>query len=97
MITLEGQTRIQNIDNKTPKVEKNFVRSLNNFYQPIKTLKENVLKIVLNRVQDQRPNVDTVFEQINNKDGRITHIFMLLLSTFKKRNTQYICRLNYET
>ena len=59
------------------------VLDYNNFYQPIKTLKENVLKIVLNRVQGQRPNVDTVFEQINNKDGRITHIFMLLLSTLR--------------
>ena len=58
-----------------PKVEKNFVRSLNNFYQPIKTLKKNVLKNVLNRVQGQRPNVDTVFQQINNKDGRITVYF----------------------
>ena len=48
------------------------------------------LKIVLNRVQGQKANADTVFEQTNNKDGRITHIFMLLLSTFKKRNTQYV-------
>ena len=53
-------------------------------------MKENVLKIVLNRVQGQKPNADTVFEQINNKDSRITHIFMQLLSTFKKRNTQYV-------
>ena len=53
-------------------------------------MKENVLKIVLNRVQGQKTDADTVFEQINNKDGRTTHIFMLLLSTFKKRNTQYV-------
>ena len=55
------------------KVEKNFVHLLNNFYQPIKTLKEKCSKNCFE--QSSRLNVDTVFEQINNKDGRITHTF----------------------
>jgi hypothetical protein len=52
---------IYKIDNKTPKVEKSLFARVNRFHHAaIQNLRQNLLKIVLNKSEGQGTNIQTV-------------------------------------